>query len=49
MKFFIPGGAGYIGAHISCMLLENGHDVVILDNFTNSSILSVNSIEDLAG
>ena len=49
MKFFIPGGAGYIGAHTSCMLLENGHDVVILDNFTNSSILSVNSIEDLAG
>ena len=48
MKFFIPGGAGYIGAHISYMLLENGHDVVILDNFSNSSIFSVNSIEDLA-
>ncbi|MDG1203256.1 MAG: UDP-glucose 4-epimerase GalE [SAR86 cluster bacterium] len=49
MKFFIPGGAGYIGAHISYMLLESGHDVVILDNFSNSSISSVNSIENLAG
>jgi len=49
MKFFIPGGAGYIGAHISYMLLESGHDVVILDNFSNSSISSINSLENLSG
>jgi len=49
MKFFIPGGAGYIGTHISYMLLENDHDVVILDNFSNSSISSINSLENLSG
>ena len=49
MKFFIPGGAGYIGAHISYMLLESGHDVVILDNFSNSSISSINLLENLSG
>jgi UDP-glucose 4-epimerase len=47
MKFFIPGGAGYIGTHISSMLIDNGHDVVILDNFSNSSISSIYAIEKL--
>ena len=49
MNFFIPGGAGYIGVHISLMLLENGHDVVILDNFSNSSSNAIDSLENLAG
>jgi UDP-glucose 4-epimerase len=49
MNFFIPGGAGYIGVHISLLLLENGHDVVILDNFSNSSLTAIDSLENLAG
>jgi UDP-glucose 4-epimerase len=49
MNFFIPGGAGYIGVHISSMLLENGHDVVILDNFSNSSSQAIDSLENLSG
>ena len=48
MKFFIPGGAGYIGTHISYMLLDNNHDVIILDNFSNSNISSIHLIEKLA-
>ena len=48
MKFLIPGGAGYIGVHISCMLLQNGHDVVIIDNLSNSGIDSIKSLESLA-
>jgi UDP-glucose 4-epimerase len=49
MNFFIPGGAGYIGVHISSMLLEHGHDVVILDNFSNSNLSAIASLENLTG
>lgn len=37
MKVLVAGGAGYIGSHTSVVLLENGYDVVIADNFCNSS------------
>lgn len=47
MKFLITGGAGYIGSHISCMLLDKGHDIVIIDNFSNSSAASIDAIEKL--
>lgn len=33
MKILVCGGAGYIGSHMVAELLENGHEVVILDNF----------------
>lgn len=33
----VTGGAGYIGAHVALELLEDGHDVVVLDNLCNSS------------
>lgn len=32
MKILVCGGAGYIGSHMVAELIENGHDVVILDN-----------------
>jgi UDP-glucose 4-epimerase len=32
MKVLVCGGAGYIGSHMVAELLDNGHDVVILDN-----------------
>ena len=35
MKFFITGGAGYIGSHVGKLLQENGHEVVIFDDFSN--------------
>ncbi|MDI5811421.1 NAD-dependent epimerase/dehydratase family protein, partial [Salmonella enterica subsp. enterica serovar Anatum] len=37
------GGSGYIGSHTCVQLLQNGHDVVILDNLCNSkrSVLPV--------
>ena len=37
MKILLTGGAGYIGSHIAACLLENGFEVVIADNFSNSS------------
>ena len=48
MKFFITGGAGYIGTHVSSMLLDKGHDIVILDNFSNSNISSIYALEKLS-
>ena len=33
MQVLVCGGAGYIGSHMVAELLENGHEVVILDNF----------------
>lgn len=33
---FVTGGAGYIGSHCIVELLENGYDVVAIDNFANS-------------
>ena len=36
MKFFITGGAGFIGTTLIDSLLENDHEVIIFDNFSNS-------------
>ena len=45
----VTGGAGYIGSHTVVELLGAGHDVVILDNFSNSSPKVVDRIEEIAG
>ena len=34
MKLLVTGGAGYIGSVVSAMLLDAGHDVVILDDLS---------------
>ncbi len=34
MKLLVTGGAGYIGSIVASQLLENGHDVVVLDNLS---------------
>ncbi|YCI82844.1 UDP-glucose 4-epimerase GalE [Enterobacteriaceae bacterium] len=49
MSILITGGAGYIGSHTSIELLKNGHDVVIIDNFSNSSEDVVDKIKKLGG
>ena len=49
MKILITGGAGYIGSHTVLLLLENGYEVVVVDNFSNSSIESINRVQRLTG
>ena len=37
MKVLLTGGAGYIGSHTIVEMCEAGHEVVVVDNFSNSS------------
>ncbi len=44
----VTGGAGYIGSHTCVQLLEAGHDVVVVDNLSNSSTIALDRVRDLA-
>lgn len=46
-KILVTGGAGYIGSHTCIELLNSGHDVVVLDNLSNSSEESLNRVQQL--
>ena len=45
----LAGGAGFIGSHTAVELLNAGYDVVIADNFANSSPKAVKRIEQITG
>jgi len=45
----VTGGAGYIGSHTCVELLEAGHDVIVLDNLSNSSEESLKRVQELTG
>lgn len=49
MKILVTGGAGYIGSHTSIVLLDQGYDVVVVDNLCNSKKIAVDRIEELSG
>lgn len=49
MKLLITGGTGYIGSHTCVVLLNTGHDVVIVDNLSNSAAAAVERIETITG
>lgn len=42
MNVLITGGAGFIGSHVSDLLLEEGYSVTIVDNLSTGSILHLN-------
>ena len=48
-KILITGGAGFIGSHTCLVLLEQGHSVVVVDNFDNSSPEALRRVQELAG
>lgn len=49
MKVLLAGGAGYIGSHTAVALLEAGYDVVVVDNYYNSSPEAVKRVEAITG
>ncbi len=49
MKILVTGGAGYIGSHTCIELLENGHDIVVVDNFSNSKPEVIDKIKEISG
>jgi len=48
-KILVTGGTGYIGSHTTVELLENGFDVVIIDNLYNSEAEVIDRIEKITG
>ncbi|TNE76637.1 MAG: UDP-glucose 4-epimerase GalE [Gammaproteobacteria bacterium] len=49
MKVLVTGGAGYIGSHACVALLSAGHDIVVLDNYSNSSEVSPRRVREITG
>ncbi len=49
MKVLVTGGLGYIGSHTVTTLIENGYEVVIVDNLSNSKIEVLDSIYAITG
>ena len=49
MTILVTGGAGYIGSHTAVELLQAGHDVVVVDNLSNSSAKAVARVEQITG
>jgi UDP-glucose 4-epimerase len=47
MATLVTGGAGYIGSHTAVSLHESGREVVLLDNFANSSPAAVEAVRRL--
>ena len=49
MRVLVTGGAGYIGSHTVIQLIAAGHDVLIVDNFSNAKPTVVQRIESITG
>lgn len=48
-KILITGGAGYIGSHTVLELLNANFDVIVIDNFCNSSRISLERVSNICG
>ncbi|HET8602018.1 MAG TPA: UDP-glucose 4-epimerase GalE [Segeticoccus sp.] len=49
MRVLVSGGAGYIGSHTVVRLVAAGHDVVVVDNFSNAKPTVINRLEAITG
>ncbi|WP_084710638.1 UDP-glucose 4-epimerase GalE [Ornithinibacillus californiensis] len=49
MAILVTGGAGYIGSHTCVELLQAGYEIVVIDNYSNSSPVSLNRVEAITG
>ena len=48
-KILVTGGTGYIGSHTAVELIEEGFDVIIIDNLYNSEAWIIDGIEQITG
>ena len=49
MSILVTGGAGFIGSHTCVELLENGYEVVVVDNLCNASKESLKRVDQITG
>lgn len=42
MKVLVTGGAGFIGSHVVDLLIEHGHEVVVVDNLSTGRVENLN-------
>ncbi len=49
MTVLLTGGAGYIGSHTAIELIKEGHEVIIVDNLSNSSVESIRRVRNITG
>ena len=49
MDVLVTGGAGYIGSHTCIELLGAGHNVIVVDNLSNSSYEALRRVEEITG
>ena len=49
MKILVTGGLGYIGSHVTVLLLESGVEVLSIDNLENSNIEVLDRIKEITG
>lgn len=49
MRVLLTGGTGYIGSHVAVKLIESRHEVVIIDNLSNSKISVLDRIKKITG
>lgn len=49
MKILVTGGAGYIGSHTCVKLLNEGYDVVVVDNLYNASKKVLDRVKEITG
>lgn len=48
-NILITGGAGYIGSHTAVELLDKNYNVIVYDNLSNSSRISIDRVEEITG
>src|SRR5262245_17930830 len=46
MRYLVTGGAGFIGSHLTESLLADGHEVVVLDDFSTGRYENLEHLEE---
>jgi len=49
MKILVTGGTGFIGSHTAVELISQGHEVMIIDNLSNSKLSVIGKMEKITG